>query len=383
MKKHLLLSAATLAVAMQATPALADFTFGNEDRNVTVYGRIDLGVASIGNGTSRLANAQDGVTTVGKTNLQPGADSWFGINAEMKLDDDLKSYIKVQQRFNADTGQSANSASQFYGWSYVGLQKIGVGAVELGREYAPMAYIALEADPFRWDTVANIASVSLGTTKGVNGYVTTDVVRYKNGIYLKSDSYNGFKAVLGYSFQENDSIGITGSGTLPAGLNNAGNGVGSELGATLEYREGKMYAGLGYDRTSRSMGGVVSGQDMTIATLTYDFGSIKPMLSTTHLTVPQGSTTAKLTSDVYSLGAIAPIGKGDLKMIAANVKQSATGTATAYDYNKYGIGYHYWIKKVSSPTESYGTKVYVDLATAKTTSFTRTNAVDVGVMVTF
>lgn len=374
MKKFVFTAAAAMTLS---APAFADFTLGNDERSVTVYGRADLGVVHQNSGTSFLSQA-GGSLTAGDSQLHPGADSWFGLNAEMKLGDDLRSYIKVQQRFRADTGAQLNSASEFYGWSYVGLRKIGIGAIELGRQYVPAAYVMLNADPFRWDTVATISNLSFGASKNYNGYVATDLARYKNGAYFKSDSVKGFKVVLGYSFQQDNSLGQ--AATTSAAVTPDKKGVGNEFGGTVEYQSGSAYAGLGFDRTSSNASGanLAEGQNLRVLTLAYDFGVIKPMLSATRTTV--GVALGALHSSVYTLGAVAPIGGGELKAVAAKVRQQGPA---AQDLSKLGVGYHYWLKKVSTPTESYGTKLYTDVSTALGNGQTRTNAIDVGLMVTF
>jgi len=378
MNKQVLSTLSVLALAAVATPAVADFKFGDDERNVTVYGRIDLGIVRENRGESYL-NQGGGSLATGKTQMHPGADSWFGVNAEMMLDDGFKSYLKVQQRFRADTGAELNSASQFHGWSYIGLQKIGFGAIELGRQYMPAAYIALNADPFRWDTVANISNMSLGYAKGSlgSGYTASDGPRYKNGVIFKSDRINGFQASLGASLKQENTL------STPAVAGKSG--VGSEYGATVEYISGPLYAGIGYDHTSSNpnvpAANLTTGQNLTIGTVAYDFGVIKPMASAavTRVGVAGGTLEAK----AMSLGAIAPIGsKGELKGLAARVSQDGPG---AQDLTKYGIGYHHFLKRVRTDKESYFTKVYIDAATARGTNpdLTRTNAIDVGVMVAF
>jgi len=377
MNKQVLSTLSVLVLAALATPAVADFKFGDDERNVTVYGRVDLGVVRENRGQSYL-NQGGGSLATGKTQMHPAADSWFGLNAEMMLDDGFKSYLKVQQRFRADTGAELNGASQFYGWSYIGLQKIGLGAVELGRQYMPAAYIALNADPFRWDTVANISNTSLGFAKNGVGYTASDLARYKNGVIVRSDRINGFQVVVGASLKQENNL----SSPAIAGKS----GVGSEYGATVEYISGPLYAGIGYDHTSSNPNvpagaNLTTGQNLTIGTVAYDFGVIKPMASAafTRIGVAGGTLEAK----AMSLGATAPIGsKGELKAISARVSQDGPG---AQDLTKFGIGYHHFLKRVRTDKESYFTKVYIDAATARGTNpeQTRTNAIDIGVMVSF
>jgi len=375
--KQAYLMAAIATVGFATTPAWADFTFGNDARSVTVYGRIDLGVTDVNSGTAYLSQG-GGSLIPGSSQIHPGADSWLGVNADMQLDYGLKSYIRVQQRFQAATGAELNSASEFYGWSYVGLQNPDFGAVELGRQYVPAGYIALNADPFRWDTVATISNLSFGATKNYNGYTATDGPRYKNGIYLKSASFNGFKGVLAYSFEQDNTEGLpatTSSAATPPKI-----GVGREVGGTLEYINGPLYAGLGYDETSSNASGTnaSAGQNLSIGTVSYDFGVVKPVLSFTKTNV--GVATGSLTTNVYSLGLTAPIGRGDFKAVAAQSDQSGPGSQ---NLTKFGVGYHYWLKRVKEASESYSTKVYIDFGSADGPNLTKTNAVDVGLMVSF
>lgn len=366
---------AALLLAAASAPALADFTFGNEERNVTVYGRIDLGVVRMGTGASFL-NTGGGSSTAGKSSVSPAADSWFGVNAEMSLGNGMKSYAKVQQRFRADTGGSSNSANQFHGWSYLGLSKSGLGSVELGRQYAPAAFAALNADPFRWDTVATISNISLGQagpTGSATGtaYTSTDLVRLKNGLVVRSERMSGVQASWGFSLAENNAAIQTGV-----------SGVGYQSSGYVDYVSGPLYAGIGIDRTTSNPSGANAseGQRLVIATAWYDFGVVKPILSITRAKL--GVPTGVLDSNVASLGLTAPLVGGELKALVAKVNQSGPN---AQDLTKFGVGYHYFLKRVRTGTESYSTKLYIDAATSKASNptKTRTTGVDLGVMVAF
>ena len=127
--------------------------------SVTLYGKVDLGVAK----TTNSADKQ----------VRDAAGSRVGIKGVEDLGGGMKALFGFEHRFNPDTGKDAtndssngsapgNASNVFWnGYSTVGLGG-AFGTVNLGRQYTSSFSLVQNAfDPFDGDTVAGLRDSSL------------------------------------------------------------------------------------------------------------------------------------------------------------------------------------------------------------------------------
>jgi general bacterial porin, GBP family len=133
-------SIATAALALSCGIAQAQ-------SSVTVYGRLDVRMfKNLNSDTKELGN---------------GSGSRLGFRGVEDLGGGLSAFFDLQHRFNADTG--AQTTTNFYQQSFVGLEKKGLGRVWLGRDYAPgYIQVMLIADPFDHANVGSLLTVNTG-----------------------------------------------------------------------------------------------------------------------------------------------------------------------------------------------------------------------------
>ena len=270
--------------------------------NVTLYGRVDLGVAR---------NLGDDYMV-----MQNGSGSRLGVRGVEDLGGGLKALFNIEHRFNADTG-AVNSTSSFWnGRSVVGLEG-GFGQVVLGREYTPARNIANRADPWGGDTVARMEPILFGAILPA---------RQNNSITYTSPSFNGLRAQAQLTMDE-----------VPGNDNKA------FYGLNLSYGAGPLSLAYGYDKSG------VDDNTWHLVTAGYDFGSFR-LIGAYGQGTPEGVAAADKHRS-YMIGATAPVGAGEVKL--------AYGKLEAVDpdqdvSSKFAVGYHYALSK--------RTTVYFDVA---------------------
>ncbi|HWP17600.1 MAG TPA: porin [Burkholderiaceae bacterium] len=268
--------------------------------NVTLYGRVDLGLA-------RNIGADHWV-------MQEGSGSRLGFRGTEDLGGGLKALFNIEHRFSPDTG-AANSTF-WAGRSVVGLEG-GFGNVVFGREYTPARNVANRADPWGGDTVARMEPILFG-----------DILpsRRNNSITYSSPNFSGFRAQVQVGLDE-----------VP------GNDTDAYYGLNLTYAAGPLSLGYGYDKSG------TDDHTWHLVTASYDFGTLR-LTGAYGQGTPQGATAADKHRS-YMIAATAPVGAGELRL--------AYGKLEAVDpdedlSSKFGVGYHYPLSK--------RTTVYADIA---------------------
>ena len=167
--------------------------------NVTLYGRVDAGLASYSG------------TSVG---LNLGAPSWsgvqgglnrtnlIGVKGEEDLGSGLKAIYNYEMNLNTDGGGDAQSAGTTgldatgFRIAALGLQG-GFGAVEFGRNYTPFFQVVAAVDPFGTSNGPGSATIihALGGA----------TVRYSSSVRYTSPNIGGFQAKVMYGFGEDAS----------------------------------------------------------------------------------------------------------------------------------------------------------------------------------
>ena len=140
----------TASLALASTLALGS---AHAQSNVTVYGKIDIGVQkAIGSDVKAVATS---------------GDSRLGFRGTEDLGGGLRAFFQLEHRFFPDTG--TQDGAQFWkGISHVGLSG-SWGRVGLGRQYTAAFSLAQnQIDPFGGDSVAQLRDVVMrvgGITK--------------------------------------------------------------------------------------------------------------------------------------------------------------------------------------------------------------------------
>jgi predicted porin len=316
--------------------------------SVTIYGKIDLGIAKTNDAAAGSSTFLNGAPTTDKVTMQPGARSRLGFRGTEDLGGGLKANFNIEHSFKADEGtlETQNPGNNnMWSQSWLGLSG-GFGEVRLGRDYAPHFYAAIMGDPFGYDTIGQAGA---GHTQA--GVATS---RLNNQISYKSPSFAGVTAMVAFAPRE----AATG--------NNA-------LGANVMYSAGPLALGFGWqDAGNQNIVAGATETNLYILTAAYDLGFVRPIVQYSKGTADNAAGAEIADFDNILVGATAPLGGGELKALYT-VRDNDIANS---DIKKFGLGYHYPLSK--------RTKVYADLGTAKEDGVSeRRTAFDIGVQHNF
>lgn len=316
-------SVAALAILAASGAALAQ-------SNVTLYGRVDAGVTKQNSGTS----AFPGGGAADRWELREGSGSRLGLRGTEDLGGGLKAGFVIEHRFSPDTG--AANATFWNGRSYVELAG-AMGAVYLGREYAPAEVVAKAGDPFAWETVGQ-----MGRAITWAGYSSTSGERHNNVLGWRSPKWGGFSAQAAVSAAE--------------GAQSGGAAVGRAIGVNAQYKAGALYLGLGYDQRNS-----VLDNDLLVLAAAYELGAVRLLGSYAAASVNGADNKA------VTLGLSAPLAGGVVKAVVGRLDPDSTGR----ELTKIGLGYDYALSK--------RTTLYAGVGSADEDTRTRTTAYNLGV----
>lgn len=263
-------------------------TFAQSQSNVTLYGRVDLGIArNIGDDTWVM---------------QQGSGSRLGLRGSEDLGGGLKAIFNIEHRFSADTG---TASSTFWGGRSVLGFEGGFGTVTLGREYTPARNVANAVDPWGGDTVASNEGNLLG------GFSPT---RKNNSLTYTSPNFSGLR---GQAQVELDEV--------------AGNDTKATYGLSLSYAAGPLSVAYGFDKSAKedSTWNLLSGG--------YDFGMAKLLAA-----FGTGKDGDGVKHRSYLVGATAPLGAGQLRVSYSRLESRNPDEDLS---SKFGVGYHHPLSK--------------------------------------
>ncbi|WP_284336562.1 porin [Comamonas sp. NoAH] len=317
MKYALILAAACAASSSLAAPS----------SQVAIFGTVDLGLVQRNDGQTLLHGAPANTAL----HVMPGARSRIGFRGMEDLGRGLRAHFVLEHSFTPDNGHPMSSAMFWHAQSWVGLSG-GFGEVRLGRDYAPAHQMTSRADPFAFDTVAQV-----GIAQAWLGYTSSGgASRMNNALHYRTPNYQGLSAQLAVSFSEQE-------------------GVSNERGASISYEQGPWYAGLGWDRKDARQG----HNDLWILTGNYRWDRWVFRASHTRVRVQDQARRN------WTLGASYRDGAGEVLAVVTQQKLSSEMRT-----QKWGVGYHHWLSK--------RTKIYTDVARAKGRGLSATTGMDVG-----
>ncbi len=331
---------------------------------VNIYGIIDAGVSRMDGGRSTLTFLP--LALIGRPStwtLDSSTSSRLGFRGSEDLGGGLKANFQIEHRLTPDTGgieprDGALTTIFWNGPTWVGLSS-GFGEVRLGRQFVPAAQIGSSSDPWAYDY--NVGGSS-GFTRGGNALTMA-----KNAVGYRTPTMAGFTAEIMVAAGE----GGAAAANAPAGR------VGRNEGASVQYRAGPLWVGLGFNN-SRQEGTPVKNRYTNLG-IAYDLGFVRPIAS---YSVGNNNVTGNPETRTYLIGATAPLGQGSLRAVVARydaavgqnfnaANPSLPALTGGQDTTKFGLGYQYFLSKRTS--------VHADIGSATTEGVSRTTGVEAGI----
>jgi predicted porin len=314
--------------------------------SVEIYGRIDVGVSKSNRGTSNAANPGQGKP--GAWLVQKGQSNLLGFRGREDLGGGLSARFKLEHQFLPDTG-TPSFPTFWHGGSVVALAKDGLGEIYLGRENTPAYRIAVMADPTYWSYVSGLGApytyAGFNASAINNGGVQTSMdgtaIRHSNTVGYKSPSVGGFSGELAVAAGEGNRKRVHGWNLL--------------------YRQGPVLLGIGFD-------GVDAHNRLYIATASYDFGVLRPIVSIGNA---KGGASATYEAKTATFSLEAKLGLGRAYGGVGRLNPAGADNTSV----KLFAGYEYLLSKRTS--------LYVNVGSAKTERLTRATAFDMSVTHTF
>lgn len=334
----------TLAVVTAAGGALAQ-------SSVTLYGAID-------NSFTRVTN-KGGASASG---LSSGGGGSIGSKIGFKGDEDLggglKAGFKLEMGLETSSGasgvpSSANNinivppggALRFDRAAYVSLAG-GFGEVRLGRDLAASFINDVIYDPFLTYGVGSSLNFPLGVLGSLfapPGVAASTVGKDASSLFRMSNA-------ISY-LTPNTLGGVSGQFQLAPSEQASNTGVAKKDGrvmtARLAYDKGPLSASVSGGKASQSDG--VLSQDVSTANAggSFDFGVVKLMGELARFKTENATGVAgqDLTTKVITLGAVAPMGPGKVKLGLSQGKRDIDGLAGEPKATKIALGYEYTLSK--------------------------------------
>lgn len=231
--------AAGLAVGLSAS-ALAQ-------SNVTVYGRIDMGL--------EMVQRSGGDAPSDSSGRMFTDTSYWGLRGSEDMGDGMKAYFKLESGFNPNDGRGG---AIFNRESYLGLSG-RLGSLQAGHQFAPAVTLTGRLDPFQRSMNGLIQN--LMQTNAGNAQRGTFSQR-QNAVQYISPTMQGFTVRALYAFSEQFAE--------PRALNRS-----RALG--LEYANGPLYSAFSYESSEIATvpAGGTRRNDTYLGGLTYDFEVVK------------------------------------------------------------------------------------------------------------
>jgi predicted porin len=304
MKEHVVVAA---VLATLGANALAQST-------VTIYGRVDLGLAQYAEAAGSLKNRE----------VRQGSGSRLGFRGVEDLGGGLNAFFDLQHRFDGDTG-TPSSPRFWEGQSIVGIGRNGWGSIYLGRtDSATYGLVEVPADPFLTETVAH----------------ATNIIRGRIGTNRNSSSINyrgtfgpvTFRAQVAEAEENPPTAAITGF-TVATGRFTTANGSIDKRPYSLaaSYGSGPVWLAAGYENPPDK------DDHWAVAAGSYNFG---PAKAGAFFGTGKNVLGEKVRGHLLSV--TAPIGLGELRASYGRLDNRTRNLTTD---KQFGIGYQYALSK--------------------------------------
>lgn len=324
-----------LAISLLGTFGFASAQSTTAGSNVTVYGTVDAGIASI-----HGANSAGTITSV-----ESGQQSYsrLGFKGVEDLGGGLRALFNLEAGFEVNNGSSGlggignnipmdqNNSNLFGSQAYVGLAG-NFGAVKVGRQFSPLYEAYGSIDPFVNGFAANI-----------NNFFGTDANNLSNyqrmsnaAVYETPDNLYGFKGSVAYGFG-----GVAGDTAAQ-----------SQVGVSLGYLNGPLTVSYAYHHANNEQNGIPGASVDAFKTnfigAAYDFGPVKA-----HLAFDQNQQGDTFKTQDYLVGVTVPMGA---HAVFADYTHKNNKLVDEADANQYAVGYTY---NLSKRTDLYAAYTYV------------------------
>ncbi|MDR2327392.1 MAG: porin [Acidovorax sp.] len=305
--------------------------------SVTLYGTIDLNLTRTNSGTS----VNPGAGPRGVTVMHSGAGSRLGLRGHEDLGGGLYLGFHLEHRFYADTGEQ-DSQTFFKGVSSLTLGSTQWGAFYMGRVVIPAFAVSCATEPTCWSFTSEPGQAYAWANYSGSVAADSSSIRRNNTVGYRSPNLGGWSSEIAYTAGE-------GQRTPTVGWN-------------VQYRNGPVYAGLGYD-------GEDTQTRLFVAGGSYDFGAVRSLL--TLADAKGGATTPAYRAQSASLSLVFPLSMGRVFMGAGHLQARATPADNEVRSTKVFVGGEYALSK--------RTKFYANAGIAKSTGLTRSDAYDAGI----
>jgi predicted porin len=313
-------------------------TGGYAQSSVTIYGIIDQGITKANRGTTAVAMLP-GRAAADVWTAKAGNTSRLGFRGREDLGDGSYARFQLEHRVALDTGTPSNANVFWLGRSVVAVGNTRYGEVYAGREYSPVYWIALFADPTALSYVGQLGTTyTYANYTAVPASVEASNNRWANSVGYKSPTWSGVSLEV-----------ATALGEGARKRNEAAN---------VQYRGGPVWLAAGMDRLD-------SRNRMAIVAAGYDFGIVLP---TATYSRARGGLAGDATACTVAVRIPLPFGR-------AYASLGKLRPADQRDADMVGTGVEYDLSKRSL--------LYANLGSAKRDSFTRSTAFDAGFKHTF
>jgi len=341
MKKSLI---ALAALATVATGAQAQ-------SNVTIYGILDMGIVNAkGLGTANQSNT---------TLTDPMATSRLGFRGTEDLGGGLRANFNLEQGIIADTGAQGASSNLFNRQSWVGLEKNGLGSVQLGRTTRLDFDAVVGIDPvmgaanFGTNNTVVFGAISAGTNNATAG--EAEGSRFVNSAKFSSARMAGFQVSYQHSFGE-----TTGNTSAARGQ-----------AYSVDYTQGKAKATYAYARANNSTG--AKAWETSVVAASYDFGKVRAHAGYAERQLLNNANDVKVTF----VGASAPISAKTTLFAQYNKIENQSGVNAA-DADTFATGALYALSKRTTVYGLVGRANNDPLANVAVVASSRTGSTAVG-----
>jgi predicted porin len=309
--------------------------------SVTIYGAVDNSFTRVTNkgGASASGLSSGGGGSIGsKLGFKGDEDLGGGLKASFKLEMGLE----TSSGANGVPGSSNNftivapgGGLRFDRAAYVALSG-GFGEVRLGRDLVASFINDVIYDPFLTYGVGSSLNFPLGVVADAKS--ASSLFRVSNAVSYLTPNFGGLTAQIQFAPSEQASnTGIAKrDGRVTTGR--------------VAYDKGPLSASVSAGKADQSSG--VIGQDITTANAgaSFDFGVVKVMGEFARFKVDNftGVSGVDLTTNIVTLGAIAPVGPGKIKLGVSRAERKTDGVTAKPETTKVAVGYDYSLSKRTS-----------------------------------
>jgi predicted porin len=311
-----------------ALAALGSCAAAFAQSGVTLYGVMDVGFT---HGRGDVASFK-GLTS-GRT-----ASSRIGFRGAEDLGGGLKASFVLEADVGADSGAgvttplagfastdnktpAANGGLQFNRVATVGLAG-SWGELSAGRNYTPTFLLDFTYDPFAQNGVG--FNLITGTSLFYTAAGSVNHLRASNVVTYTSPRMAGFQGMVAFAPSETAS-------NLPK--------EGGHVGMKLGYASGPLSADVAWGKTKNAAAGDIKTSSFGAA---YNFGVVKPMIEISQDEL--GAAGANGRKRGWLVGAVAPVGAGEIRASIAQVKRTADGAADM-QVRQLALGYVHHLSK--------------------------------------